>query len=247
MRDAPGLVTLHLWGVDRRRIAWAMSRMALDRRPLRKVAGLRFARLLGTGRGRSFTPADADLEHWALLASWESEAAAEAFESGALHTGWQAHSRERWRLALRPLASIGSWSGQQPFGAGAEEPALAANGGRPYAVLTRARIVPSKLITFWRDVPPVAATLPNAPGLRFARGIGEAPVGLQATFSVWDDLASATDFAYRSTAHRRVISRTAETGWYAEQLFARFAVIDSNGAVDGRDPLNPGSSVDRKL
>jgi hypothetical protein len=231
----PELVTLHLWGVAGRHIPWALSRMALHRRLLSPVdvAGLRFAKLLGTGHGHSFTPTDADPRHWALIASWETARHAAAFESGRLVSSWDARSVERWRLHLRPLASRGRWSGATPFDPA--EPGF--NVAGPCAILTRARLVPSKMITFWRAVPPVAAELSDAQGLRFARGIGEAPIGLQATFSVWDDLEAAASFAYRSAAHLRVIERTLETGWYAEQLFARFAVIDSRGMVDGHDPL----------
>jgi hypothetical protein len=101
-------------------------------------------------------------------------------------------------------------------------------------------------VQFWRAVPPVAEALTRAEGLRFARGIGEAPVGLQATFSVWDELDASAAFAYGTPEHRAVIARTTETGWYAEQLFARFAVLDAHGLVDGRDPMgNPDGSGQR--
>jgi hypothetical protein len=241
VHETPALVTLHLWGVHRRDVPWALSRMALQRRPLRTVPGLRFARLLGTGRGNTFTPTDADPLHWALLATWDTAAHGAAFETDPLITGWDARCAERWRLGLRPIRSTGRWSGRQPFGpatagyttatATSIAPAL------PCAILTRARLAPRKAVSFWRAVPPIAAALPTAPGLRFARGLGEAPLGWQATFSVWDDLDAASAFAHRCPAHRRAIERTAETGWYSEQLFARFAVIDAGGVVDGQDPL----------
>jgi hypothetical protein len=212
--------------------------MVAHRRPLRAAPGLRFARLLGTGHGETFTPADADPRHWALLSSWESPAHAAGFERSAMVTAWNARSHERWRVELQPLASTGRWSRQEPFGPRRKprtEPG-------PCAILTRARLRPGKALTFWRAVPAVAAALPAAAGLRFARGIGEAPIGLQATFSVWDDLEAAATFAYRTPAHLQVIQRTTETDWYAEQLFARFAVVEASGLVDGKDPLRPGSA-----
>ena len=197
------------------------------------VPGLRFAKLLGTGHGRRFTPADSDPRHWGLIASWDRAEDAAAFEASRVITGWDAHCLERCRLLLRPITSSGRWSGQEPFGSPAGMPAEKG----PCAILTRARLKPSRMLTFWRAVPPVAAVLADAEGLRFARGIGEAPVGLQATFSIWDDYQAAKNFAYGTHEHRRVIERTTETGWYAEQLFARFAVIDSTGVVNGRNPL----------
>jgi hypothetical protein len=232
----PGLVTLHLWGVSRRHVPWALGRMALGRRALRTLPGLRFARLLGTSHGRSFTPSDADPRHWGLLTCWNTAAEATAFDDTSYAAGWDGHSDERLRLALQPLSSTGRWSGQEPFGP--ERPS--ADGSGPCAILTRARLVPKQAMTFWRAVPPVAASLPHSPGLRFARGIGEAPIGLQATFSVWDDLAAAKQFAYTTAAHREVVRQTPQAGWYAEQLFARFAVLDARGEVDGRNPLESG-------
>ena len=72
-------------------------------------------------------------------------------------------------------------------------------------------------------------SLDAAPGVLFRMGIGEAPVGLQGTFSVWRDSSALRDFAYREPAHAAVIERTTRTGWYAEDLFARFAVLDVTG------------------
>ena len=202
---------------------------------------MRFARLLGTGHGESFTPGAADPGHWALLSSWDSAAHAAAFESSAIVTAWDAHSHERWRLGMAPLTSHGLWSGQQPFGP-SRGPDSSPASPAPCAVLTRARLRPRKAVTFWRSVPPVARALHAAHGLRFARGIGEAPIGLQATFSVWEDVDALSAFAYRSPDHRLAIARTAETGWYAEQLFARFTVIEASGVVNGRDPLHTASA-----
>ena len=76
----------------------------------------------------------------------------------------------------------------------------------------------------------------RSPGMRLAVGIGEAPVGLQGTFSLWESASALTDFAHRGPAHREAIRRTAEIGWYAEELFARFAVVSIEGTYDGRTP-----------
>ena len=50
MDPVPDLVTLHLWGVPDKRVPAALLRMARDRGPLRRIPGLRFAKLLGTGK-----------------------------------------------------------------------------------------------------------------------------------------------------------------------------------------------------
>jgi hypothetical protein len=233
MREAvPELVTLHLWRVPRRAVPAAVLRMGVDRRAVRGAAGVRFAKLLGTGDGATFTPRDADPRRWGLLASWADRASARAFERSAVAAGWGRLAEETWRVELRPLSARGRWSGREPFGAPA--------GGRwdgPVAAVTRARLRPTRTRAFWRAVPPVAADLRAQPGLRLAVGIGEAPVGLQGTFSLWESAAALRRFAYAGAAHSAVVARTGPERWYAEELFARFAVEAAHGSVDGRDPL----------
>jgi hypothetical protein len=232
MEPVPELVTLHLWRVPRRSVPAAVARMATDRRRVRRQPGVRFAKLLGTGDGRTFTLRDADPRTWGLLATWADRASAAAFERSGPVTGWGRLAEERWRAELRPLAARGRWSGREPFGAPA--------GGRwdgPVAAVTRARLAPARSRSFWRAVPPVSADLRDRAGLRLAVGIGEAPVGLQGTFSVWESSRSLREFAYGSAAHRAVVDRTAPERWYSEELFARFAVEAADGSVDGRDPL----------
>jgi hypothetical protein len=205
--------------------------MGLDRRHLRRTDGLGFAKLLGTGDARTFTVRDADPRHWALLATWSSAAAAEAFESGPIARGWERIAHERLRVDLRPLASRGEWSGRRPFGA----PTPLPYDGAVVAV-TRARIAPRKMATFWRAVPRVSADLAQCPGLRLAVGIGEAPVGLQGTFSLWTSGDALTEFAHRRGPHVEVVARTTTERWYSEELFARFAVLSVDGTYRGRTP-----------
>jgi len=228
----PPLTTLHVWGVPGRAVPAALLGMAGDRRPLRRTPGLRFAKLLGTGSGRTFTVADADPRRWALLAVWDDDAAADAFADGPLVRRWRRRAEEEFTARLRPLAARGRWSRREPFGRLARRPWEG-----PVAAITRARLTPRKAVRFWRAVPPVSADLHAGPGLRFALGIGEAPIGVPGTFSVWDSAAALNDFTYGRAAHAAVIRRTADEGWYAEELFARFAVLGSHGTVRGRDPL----------
>jgi hypothetical protein len=233
MREpVPELVTLHLWRVPRRAVPAAVLRMGADRRAVRTTPGVRFAKLLGTGDGGTFTPRDADPRRWGLLASWADRASAAAFERSPVAARWGRLADETWRAELRPLSARGRWSGRAPFG----EPA----GGRwdgPVAAVTRARLAPGRTRSFWRAVPPVSADLHTRPGLRLAVGIGEAPVGLQGTFSLWESARALREFAYAGAAHQAVVARTAPARWYAEELFARFAVEAADGSVDGRDPL----------
>jgi hypothetical protein len=207
--------------------------MAADRIALSRTPGLRFAKLLGTGSGRTFTPRDADLRRWGVLAVWDDVSAATAFEEGGVVATWQRFADEEWVARLRPLSARGRWSRQEPFGHPPPRPWAG-----PVAAVTRARLVPHRAARFWRAVPPVSTDLHQAPGLRLALGIGEAPLGLQGTFSVWSSSSALKAFAYDRAPHAAVIERTGREGWYAEELFARFAVLSTRGTLDGVDPLD---------
>jgi hypothetical protein len=236
----PVLVTLHLFGVAATGVPRALGRMAVDRIHLARTPGLRFSKLLGIGDGQTFTVRDSDPRRWGLLAVWDDAAALTAFErTSPTARGWGRLALERWRADLVPLRSKGRWAGQEPFG-----PVFAAYRDGPVAAITRARLRPRLAPTFWRAVPPVVADLHATPGLRFSIGVGEAPLGLQGTFSVWDDADALGRFAYRGAAHLDVIRRTDKEGWYGEELFARFAVVQTTGTVGGVDPAAARSSAD---
>ncbi|MDS1114077.1 monooxygenase [Gordonia westfalica] len=231
---APPTVELRVWGVDR--VMPALGRMASGRRALRATPGLRFAKLLGTGTARTFTLESADLRHWAALTVWHDDDAARASSDSRVLRQWQDSSTEELRITMQPIRSKGRWSRVDPFGH--QSPGTAAERGHgwtgPVAALTRARLRPTTMASFWRAVPPVASELADAQGNRLALGVGELPIGVQGTFSLWDSARDLTDFAYHSPAHRSAISRTEPARWYAEELFARFAVLDVTGTYQGR-------------
>lgn len=231
----PELVTLHLWRVPLRHVAMAVARVVVDRRRIRGTAGVRFAKLLGTGSGHTFRWRDADPRRWALLVAWDERTAAGDFERSPVIGGWSRLAEETWRAELRPLAARGRWSRRCPFG----DPTGGSPGpvGGAVAAVTRARLTWRRAREFWQAVPRVSAELSGQPGLRLALGIGEAPIGLQGTFSVWESAAALRAFAQGSAAHQEAIRLTRRRGWYAEELFARFAVVDTTGTVDARDPL----------
>ncbi len=240
---ARGIASFHLVREPWWRAPVATARLGTDRLRLRGVPGLRFARLLGTGRGSS-TAFGADLARSALFAVWDSPAALDAFEAGPLGeraARTVARGGEAYTVRLAVLAARGRWGGADPL-----EDVVRAEPAGPVAVLTRAVVRPRAWHRFRGVGPAVSAEVNAAPGLLAVVGIGEAPIGLQATFSLWADLRSATGFAYRRGAeHRDVVRRTREEGWYGEELFARFAPLGSRGTWDGRDPLAPRAPARR--
>ena len=211
------VVTLHVWRMPGRALPEVVARMAVDRARLRRHPGVQFAKLLGTGTGTGFGPGDVDTTRWAALLVH----APDSTPPPAI-TGWTALSTSHARLDLAPIASRGTWSRREPFAGAARTSGMV-------LALTRARLKPARAATFWRAIPPVAASLRDAPGLLARFGIGEAPIGWQGTVSVWRSAADLVGFAYRQPEHRAAIARTTEVGWYAEELFARFAVCGIMG------------------
>jgi hypothetical protein len=228
LEPIPAVVCLDVFGVSGAAIAGAVSRMSIDRMLVRKLPGVTFAKLLGTGSGRTFTTRDADPGHWAILTCWTHPGGPTSFERSSSFRAWSTLADEHARFLMLPLVSRGSWAHRQPFG----DP-LPHRWDGPIAAITRARIKTRHWRTFWQAVPPVSHDLHAVPGLDFAMGIGEAPVGLQGTFSVWSNGAALSNFAHRRSPHREVMEKTYEIDWYAEELFARFALVDARGTYNG--------------
>ena len=220
--SAPEVTVIYFWKIKSRNIAFALLRMALDRGALRRINGVTFAKMLGTGKGETFTPRDADANRWGALIVIDS-ANLQALDNSKLIKRWRAHSLSEVRYLLDPISSHGLWAKVNPFAYSAGQ-----TDGEVIAV-TRARIKWSMNSKFWRAVPPVTVSLKSSPGLISAIGIGEAPIGLQGTFSRWESGTALRTFAYQGQAHIAAIQATKDLDWYAEELFARFAIIEEHG------------------
>jgi len=210
---------------------WMLAQMGLARLVLADARGVHFWKLLGTGHGLGFSLRP-NFGVYALLAVWDHAQQGEQF----LHTSaWMraihTHAGEVWSVFLLPASAHGTWNGHAPF-----TPSIYPAGG-PIAVLTRATIRPAKLVSFWQMVPSTSAVLADRDGLLLSVGMGEMPVLRQATFSLWRDENAIRSFAYQTPAHAEAIRRTYSQDWYAEELFARFAPLASEGTWGGRDPL----------
>jgi hypothetical protein len=216
------VIVAYFWRIKPSAVPFAIFAMALDRFVLRRSTNVGFFKSLGTGKGETFTPADANALRWGLIAQVND---IEAFDQSFVVKQWRKNSVDEFRALLEPISSHGKWAGQEPF-----EP-IAKDWSGPVAAITRARIKWHQNFRFWSSVPPVTMSLKRAPGLISAIGIGEAPIGLQGTFSLWESAAAIREFAYKGAAHQKAIADTATYNWYSEELFARFAVKDMRGSI----------------
>ena len=216
------VTVIYFWKIKSSNIGFALFRMALDRGSLRRIKGVHFAKMLGTGKGESFTPRDADANQWGALIVIDSENL-QALDDSKLIKRWRAHSLSEVRYLLDPISSHGLWAKTNPFAYSSVQ-----TDGEIVAI-TRARIKWFQNFRFWRAVPPVTESLHSSAGLIATIGIGEAPIGLQGTFSHWKTGADLRNFAYKGAAHQGAIAATERHQWYAEELFSRFAVRDIRG------------------
>lgn len=202
---------------------FALLSMALDRFIVGRSSNVGFFKSLGTGKGETFTPRDANPLRWGLIAEVKD---IDAFDKSLVVKRWRTQCVHEFRAIIEPISSHGKWSKQEPF-----VPTVKDWDGQVIAI-TRARIAWKQNVRFWKAVPPVTASLKSANGLIAAIGIGEAPIGLQGTFSMWESHAALREFAYRGQAHNEAIAATKKYHWYSEELFSRFAVREIRGSIN---------------
>jgi spheroidene monooxygenase len=223
----PSVVLLLLVQYRTAALPWGLSRLVLGPRALGAIPGLRFARVLGSGREGGFGLVPS-LERQGLIGFFDDEASARAFaaSSAPMHA-YRARTHDMLTVLLRTTSSRGCWSGQA-LAAGAT-----ARGAGPVAALTRAAIRPRHAARFWRHSPGAEAGLACAAGCRLAVGLGEAPLLRQATFSLWDNQAAMDAYAH-SGPHAGAIAGAWREGWFSEWMFARFAPIAIEGQWHGQ-------------
>jgi spheroidene monooxygenase len=212
---------------------WVLGQMGAARISFARMPDVGFWKLCGSGTGEGFTPKP-NWGVWAILAAWPDGATARKYVGEAgVYKRWRSHARESWTVYLDPISVRGQWSGKAPFSG----EAAPVDDTRALAVLTRASLKPSKMLRFWNRVPDISSVIGADPNVMFKIGIGELPLLHQVTFSIWPDAASMAKFARGDGPHGRAICAVREGDWFAEELYARFAVTGSTGQWGGRDPL----------
>lgn len=212
---------------------WVLGQMALARLSLSRTKGALFWKLCGSGTGEGFTPRP-NTAVWAILVAWpDADTARATLERAPVFRRWRRHASESWTILMSPVSARGEWSGVQPF-----LPAQAATPpAGPIVALTRATMRLSTFLRFWRRVPDISAVIGQDPNVMFKIGIGEVPFLHQVTFSIWPDAASMANFARGDGPHGRAIRAVREEGWFREELYARFHILDDWGTWGGQRPL----------
>ncbi|MEO1139190.1 MAG: spheroidene monooxygenase [Pseudomonadota bacterium] len=205
--------------------------MGLARPALRRVPGIGFWKLCGSGTGEGFTPVP-NTGVYAILAAWpDAETAKTQTQNARIYQRYRAHSCEDYTVFLSPTSSRGAWSGVAPF-----EHAESSRPG-PVAALTRATVRPLAALRFWRRVPDISAVIGEDENVAFKIGIGEVPLLHQVTFSIWPDTRDMAAFAREDGPHARAIKAVRNGNWFREELYARFDIISDRGTWEGKKPL----------
>jgi len=220
-------IALLLADIDPSARLWGYNRFLIGRSAARRLPGLQFVKVLGSGHDGGFGLRPS-ASRQGLFCLFEQAEQAHAFlERSSLVADYRAHAREFLSVLLRAYSSRGSWSGKR-FEITASEPQHG-----PIAGLTRASIKPHLARAFWRRAPPAERSLDAAPGCLLAAGLGEAPLLRQATFTVWESAAAMDAYAH-SGAHLDAIRASRDGGYFSESMFTRFVPEALQGVWKGR-------------
>ena len=189
-----------------------------------------FSRHLGSGAGSGFSLWP-DWSTYGYFAVWpDQQLANRHLEGNHFQLPWASYAAESLGVLLKCTQVHGEWDGIQPL-------AAAASGKEgQIAVLTRARVRFSRLHRFWKHVPEASRAIEQAEGCVFTKGVGEWPLAMQATLSIWQSAKAMEKFAYQNSGHREIVAKTRREKWYSEDMFARFEIEDISGSYLGVCP-----------
>ena len=217
---------------------WGWWRIARGAQSWRRVPGLRFVKVMGSGFEGGF----------GLRPSASRQAVFLVFETGADADRFVADSpacqRYRQRAADFCVLTLRAWSARGSWGGEVLTPSIhppASGSPQPMVALTRASIQPRRAVAFWRLAPAAQASLDQAPGCLLAAGLGEAPLLRQATLSLWTSVAAMDAYA-RSGAHLAAIRAAHQQGHFSESMFVRFVPVAMQGTWKGRS-YGPSTSA----
>ena len=180
------------------------------------IDGLTFWKSFGSGSGNGFSIWP-DFSTFGLLTVFKSEADAKDYLESKIVQDYTNTAKAFSHILMHAVKAHGKWSDEEPFVKSTEYDA-----SKPLGVITRATIKPKLTHRFWKYVPSVSKSMDGHEGLIYSKGIGEWPIFMQATFSLWLTGDDMMNYAYKNKKHADMVKKTRELGWYSEELFARF-------------------------
>lgn len=242
-----GVVVVLLVDFLRQHQGWGWLRLVAGATPYKDVPGLTSAKVMGSGRGGGFGLRPS-ATHQGLICTFSHLDLALQFLNSPAAQAYRSRARECWTGVMSVQSSRGHWDEQtwqtssetalcqsvdQPIFSEAGRGLCTAAQSMPFAVLTRASIVPSKAMAFWRYAPAAQADLVKASGCLLAMGLGEAPLVRQCTFSMWQDTASMLQYA-KQGAHQVATAAAYKHQFFSESMFVRMQVLQMAGVWQGR-------------
>ena len=167
----------------------------------------------------------------AMVASWKSDEAFEAFSSRhqlakTLAPGWE--------VRLQPLHVYGEWSAP----GGLPKGEIEVDAEEPVAVLTIGRPRLLRLPSFLKASAAAESEAVANPDALALTGLARSP-RLVSTFSIWRNVEAMRAYARGSSDGGRPRATSADRAnpFHHESAFIRFRPYASRGSWDGRDPL----------
>ncbi|PUE54965.1 hypothetical protein B9Z45_10710 [Limnohabitans sp. 2KL-17] len=231
-----GVVVVLLADFLRQHQGWGWLRLVAGATPYKDVPGLTTVKVMGSGHGGGFSLRPS-ATHQGLICTFSHLDLALKFLDSPAVQAYRSRARECWTGVMAVQSARGHWDKQawQASSAQAlgeqEEINLQAKG--PFAVLTRASIVPSKAMAFWRYAPAAQADLDQATGCLLAMGLGEAPLVRQCTFSLWQDTEAMRQYAQKG-AHQVASAAAHKHQFFSESMFVRMQVLQMAGVWQGK-------------
>ena len=248
-----GVVVVLLADFLRQHQGWGWLRLVAGATPYKDVPGLTMVKVMGSGHGGGFSLRPS-ATHQGLICTFSHLDLALKFLDGPAVQAYRSRARECWTGVLSVQSARGHWDKQawetssaQALGVWGDQAAQGQGldgrpNRRPFAVLTRASIVPTKAMAFWRYAPAAQADLGQAPGCLLAMGLGEAPLVRQCTFSLWQDTAAMLAYAHQG-AHQVASAAAYKHQFFSESLFVRMQVLQMAGVWQGRSFDSPTLTV----
>ncbi len=226
-----GVVVVLLVDFLRQHQGWGWLRLVAGATPYKEVPGLTMLKVMGSGHGGGFSLRPS-ATHQGLICTFSHLDLALKFLDSPWVQAYRDRAREFWMGVLTVQSARGHWDKQAWQATSPEALGAQAEAKGPFAVLTRASIVPTKAMAFWRHAPAAQAELSTSPGCLLAMGLGEAPLVRQCTFSLWQDTAAMLNYAHQG-AHQTASAAAYRHQFFSESLFVRMQVMQMAGTWQG--------------